>query len=216
MRLVVGSLQNAYTSGMNLTFATRSVPIRSYPRKRAPSIRVGPLAAILMIGVVTMLAACVPAPAPPINSLAFEKRPPLPGRPGYLETIDYVFAGVHRVSPLAGFIVSKSGDLCFQGVVVPGPPPEYIPNDFWCINPFDVGRVEAIENDISYINQVRLWCRQGAPQCAYKTGYLNILDNDWVANSITTETVPFLRQRDAIEYLIYLMGGNIEQDWAAQ
>jgi hypothetical protein len=173
-------------------------------------------AAILFVGIVTLLGACVPPPAPPINSLAFERRPPLPGRPGYLETIKYIFDGVHYISPLAGFIVSNSGDLCFQGVVEPGNPPEYIPQNFWCISPFDVGRVEAVENNISYINQVRLWCRLGAPQCAYKVGYPNMLDNLWVANSVTAETVPFLRQRDAIEYLIYLMGGNVQRGLASQ
>jgi hypothetical protein len=163
-----------------------------------------------------MLDACVPPPAQPVNSLAFQKRPPLPGQPGYLATIDYIFNGVHYVSPLAGFIVSNTGDLCFQEVVVPGPPPIYLPSNFWCINPYDVARVEAIDNNISYINQARLWCRLSAPQCAYKVAYPNIGDNLWFANSITVETVPALQQRDAIEYLVYLMGGNVQQDLAAQ
>jgi hypothetical protein len=165
-------------------------------------------ATIAGLGMTAILAACVPPPAPPVNSLAFERRPPLPGRPGYLETIKYIFDGVHYVSPTAGFLVSNTGDLCFQGVVVPGPPPVYVPDNFWCMNPLAVDRVEALENDITSVNQVRLWCRLGAPQCAYKVGYTNILSNYWVANSITTQTVPFLRQRDAIEYLVYLMGGN--------
>jgi len=84
------------------------------------------------------------------------------------------------------------------------------------MSPFAVGRVEAIENNISYINQVRLWCRLAVPQCAHQIGYPNMLENTRIANSITTETVPFIRQRDAIEYLVYLMGGNIEHAQAVQ
>jgi hypothetical protein len=165
-----------------------------------------------------MLAACVPPPPEPLNALAFEKRPPLPGHPGYLETIKFIDNGVRYIAPTRGFFVSNIGDLCFKGVLVPGITPEYIPDNFWCISPFNVTRVEAIENDISYINQVRLWCQLAAPQCAYKVGYPNMLDNLWDANSITAETVPFLRQRDAIAYLIYLMGGEaeVERHLAAQ
>ena len=151
-----------------------------------------------------------------INSPAYAKRPPLPGRPGYLETIKFIFDGVHYISPTSGFLVSETGDLCFQGTIVPNNPPEYIPNNFWCISPFEVSRVEALENDVTYINQIRLWCRLEAPQCVYKTGYPNMLDDQWVANSITTETVPVLRQREAIEYLVYLMGGDVEHEQAMQ
>jgi hypothetical protein len=172
--------------------------------------------AILTLTTAIMLASCVPPPAEPVNSLAFEKRPPLPGRPGYLETINYILDGMHYVLPTAGFLVSNIGDLCFQEVILPGPPPIYIPANFWCINPYDVDRVEAVENNISYINQIRLWCRLSAPQCAYRIGYPNMMDNLWVANSITAETVPAFKQRDAIEYLVYLMGGNTQQDLAAQ
>lgn len=173
-------------------------------------------AIVLTIGAYLIVGACVPPPREPLNSLAFEKRPPLPGQPGYLETIRFIFDGVHYGSPTAGFLVSNKGDLCFQGVIVPGPPPEYVPEDFWCISPYDVSRVEAVENDITAINRVRLWCRLGAPQCAYKIGYPNMLDDLWFSASITTETMPFLQQRDAIEYLVYLMGGNVERRQAQQ
>ncbi len=169
---------------------------------------------IWIAAVATLIAACVPAPAPPINSLAFEKRPPLPGQPGYLETIKYIHDGINYISPTGGFLVSNTGDLCFQGAIVPGITPEYIPDNFWCISPFNVSRVEAIENDISYINLVRLWCRLATPQCAYKIGYPNMLDNSWVANSITAATVPFIKQREAIEYLVYLMGGELHPQQA--
>ncbi len=172
--------------------------------------------ALAMLGVLVMLTACVPPPTPPVNSPAFQKRPPLAGQPGYLETIKYIDNGVHYISPTAGFLVSAAGDMCFQGVVVPGVTPEYIASNFWCMSPFAVGRVDAVENNISYINQVRLWCRLASPQCAHKIGYPNMLDNQWIANSITAETVPFQRQREAIEYLVYLMGGTVQRDQALQ
>jgi hypothetical protein len=174
------------------------------------------IAVALTVGMAMTLPACVTRLPQPINSLAFEKRPPLPGQPGYLETIKYIYDGMHYVAPTAGFLVSNIGDLCFQDVLEWSYPPEAIPNNFWCINPLNISRVEAIENDISYINQIRLWCRLKAAQCAYKVGYPNLLDNLLVANSITVETVPFLRQRDAVEYLVYLMGGNAQRDLASQ
>jgi len=172
----------------------------------------------VIIGIVASLAACVPppTPTPPINSLAFQKRPPLPGQPGYLETIKYIGDGLHYILPNSDFYVSVAGDLCFRGVITPEITPEYIAANFWCMSPFAVGRVDAIENNISYINQVRLWCRLAVPQCAYKIGYPNMLEYTWIANSITAETVPFIRQRDAIEYLVYLMGGNVEHNQAVQ
>lgn len=173
-------------------------------------------AAALTIGLLAVLSACVPPPTPPINSLAFEKRPPLPGQPGYLETIKYIDNGLHYISPTAGFYVSAVGNLCFQGAITPGVLPVYLANNYWCMSPFAVSRVEAIENDISYINQVRLWCRLAAPQCAYEIGYPTVLDTTRIANSITTETVPFLRQRDALEYLVYLMGGDVGRQQALQ
>jgi hypothetical protein len=174
------------------------------------------MAVLLIIGISTLVAACVPAPTPPINSPAFQRRPPLPGQPEYLATIKYIDDGLRYISPQAGFYVSVAGDLCFRGAITPGATPVYVPSNYWCISPFAVSRVEAIENNISYINQVRLWCGLAAPQCAHKIGYPNMLDNSWIANSITTETVPFLRQREAIEYLVYLMGGNLRRDQATR
>ena len=174
------------------------------------------IVASLTIGILITASACVPAPTPPINSLAFQKRPALPGRPGYLETIKYIGDGMHYILPNSDFYVSVAGDLCFRGTITPGVMPVYVALNFWCISPFAVGRVDAVENNISYINQVRLWCRLATPQCAYELGYPNMTQNTTIANSITTETVPFVRQRDAIEYLVYLMGGNLEHDQAVQ
>jgi hypothetical protein len=166
--------------------------------------------------VAATLSACIGVELP-INSPTFERRPPLPGRPDYLQTIGFIDSGVHYISPAAKFFVSGSGDMCFwDAAIVPGFTPVYIPPNYWCISPFNVSRVEAIENGVTYIDRVRLWCRLGAPQCAYKVGYPNIPDYRWIANSITTETVPFQRQREAIAYLVYLMGGNLEHPQALQ
>ena len=173
-------------------------------------------AGILAIAVLMLLAACAPPPAPPVNSLAFQRRAPLPGQPGYLETIKFIDDGVHYISPPANFFVSNTGDMCFLGALTPGETPQYFPPSYWCMSPFAVSRVEAIDNNISYINQVRVWCAHANPQCAYKTGYPNMLDNRWVANSITAETVPVEREREALEYLVYLMGGSVGRDQALQ
>ena len=173
------------------------------------------IALVLTIGVAVMLLAGCVQIGVPVNSVAFEKRPPLPGQPTYLETIAYINDGMHYVSPGASFFVSNLGAMCFLGAIVSGPVPVYIPPDYWCINPLSVSRVEAVENNISYINQVRLWCRLSVPQCAEKVAHPNVPDYPWAANSITVETVPFLRQRDAIEYLVYLMGGGVERSLAS-
>jgi hypothetical protein len=172
------------------------------------------IAGILTFGMAMLLVGCVQI-AEPVNSLAFEKRPPLPGQPGYLATIAYIDNGLRYVRPSAGFFVSNLGAMCFFGAIVPGPPPEYIPPSYWCINPLSVGRVEAINNNISYINQIQLWCRLAVPQCAENAGYPTVPHQQWIANSITVETVPFLRQRDAVEYLVYLMGGDVEHNLAS-
>ena len=75
--------------------------------------------------------------------------------------------------------------------------------------PTAVNNVEALEDDINYVNTVRLWCVLAAPQCARRTGFPNFLDETpWIGNSIATQTRPSRDQRNAIEYLIYLMGGN--------
>jgi hypothetical protein len=161
------------------------------------------------------LTACVGYEAP-INSSAFEKRPPLPGRPDYQQTIGFIDSGMRYLSPASGFFVSGGGDMCFWGALVPEYTPVYIPTNYWCMSPFSVGRVEAIENDVTYLDQVRLWCRLGAPQCAYKVSYPMLPDYRWIANSITAEIVPFQQQRDAIAYLVYLMGGNLETPQALQ
>ncbi|HTV46359.1 MAG TPA: hypothetical protein VMF05_13695 [Stellaceae bacterium] len=106
-----------------------------------------------------------------------------------------------------GFFISSAGEMCFLGSVIPGVTLELAPRNYWCMSPLDVGSVDALENDMSYVNQVRLWCRQSSPQCAHKIAYPDQFDNSRVANSIAAETYPFRREQAAIVYLVYLMGG---------
>ena len=147
-----------------------------------------------------------------INSPAFAVRPPLPGQPGYLETIRYIDDGVKYIDPFAEFFVSFDGQLCFRGLV--NRQQVYFENyqNYWCMYPTAVNNVEALENNVSYVNNVRLWCVVEAPQCARRTGIPNFLDDSsWIGNSITAQTRPFREQRNAIQYLIYLMGGNARE-----
>ncbi len=173
------------------------------------------IAGFAITGILAVLTACVPPLPAPINSPVFARRAPLPGQPGYLATIKYVDDGLRYIMPNAGFLISADGELCFLGSIVPGIPLELLPQHYWCMSPFDVSTVDALENDTSYVNRVRLWCRHSSPQCARKIAYPNQFDDMTVANSITAETIPFRRERDAIEYLVYLMGGNIGPDEAA-
>jgi hypothetical protein len=149
-----------------------------------------------------------------INSPAYARRPPLPGRPGYLDTIRYIDSGVKYIDAYAEFFISYDGQMCFRGLV--NRQQAYFENyqNYWCMYPTAVNNVEALEDDINYVNTVRLWCVLEAPQCARRIGFTNFLDDSvldnsgWIGNSISAQTRPFREQRDAIEYLIYLMGGN--------
>ena len=144
-----------------------------------------------------------------INSPAYARRPPLPGRPGYLDTIRYIDSGVKYIDPFAEFFISYDGQMCFRGLV--NRQQAYFENyqNYWCMYPTAVNNVEALEDDITYVNTVRLWCVLAAPQCARRVGFANFLDETPpIGNSIAAQTRPSREQRDAIEYLIYLMGGN--------
>src|SRR5438067_13261998 len=52
-----------------------------------------------------------------ITSPAYAARPPLPGRPGYLETIRYIDDGVKYIDPYAEFFISYDGQMSFRGLV---------------------------------------------------------------------------------------------------
>jgi len=147
-----------------------------------------------------------------INSPSFAVRPPPPGQPSYLDTIRYIDDGVKYIDPFAEFFVSFDGQLCFRGLV--NRQQAYFENyqNYWCMYPTAVNNVEGLENNVSYVNNVRLWCVLEAPQCARRIGIPNFLDDSvWIGNSITAQTRPFREQRNAIQYLIYLMGGNVRE-----
>ncbi len=147
-----------------------------------------------------------------INSVAFATRAPPPGSPGYLETIRYIDNGVKYIDQYAEFFVSFDGEICFRGLVNRQLALFENYQNYWCISPTAVNNVEALENNVSYVNSVRLWCTLEAPQCARRFGVLNFLDETApIGNSIIAQTVPFRQQRDALQYLIYLMGGNVRQ-----
>ena len=183
--------------------------------------------AIGVIGAAVALAGCSPEPplyvgpqyayfsladnAAAINSTVYAVRPPLPGRPGYLETIRYIDDGVKHIDPYAEFFISFDGQMCFRGLVNRQQAEfEYYQN-YWCMYPTNVNNVDALENDVSYVNQVRLWCKHAAPQCAREYGFRNFLDESSpLGNSISAQTVAYKQERGAIEYLIYLMGGSVE------
>jgi hypothetical protein len=155
-----------------------------------------------------LVSACAPVAPPPIDSPEFVRRAPQRGQPGYLETIRFIADGLHYVSASASFFVSPTGEMCFQGLPNSELNPYVVPGVSWCISPLAVGSVDAVKNGITYVNGVRLWCRHSAPQCVHKIGLPNLLDQAWIANSITADTVPFRQQRQAIKHLIYLMGGD--------
>src|SRR5215831_7687446 len=158
---------------------------------------------ILMFAVVVLAVACSPEPpqyfGPPqaaslfpippeplfsrvssaaINSDAFAKRQPLPGQRGYLETIRYIDSGVKYIDPFAEFFISFDGQMCFRGLV--NRQAAFFENyqNYWCMYPTAVNNVEALENNLSYVNNVRLWCVLEAPQCARRIGiFPNFLDD---------------------------------------
>jgi hypothetical protein len=145
-----------------------------------------------------------------INSPAFAVRPPPPGRPGYLETIRYIDSGMKYIDGFAEFFISFDGQICFRGLVNRQLTLFENYQNYWCMHPTAVSNVDALEDNVSLVNTVRLWCALEAPQCARRFGFGNFLDDSgWWGNAITAQTRPFREQRDAIAYLVYLMGGNV-------
>ena len=156
-------------------------------------------------------APAVVAEAPPvINSVAFAVRPPRPGRLDYLQTIRFIDDGMKYIDPASGFFISPAGEMCFRSrpLVPPSIYAEYYKD--WCIFPQTVDRVEAVVDDITNVNQARVWCRHAAPQCAHQVGFHHALDHSpQIDNTIVMQTVSYRRERDAVENLVYLMGGGI-------
>ena len=151
-----------------------------------------------------------------INSDAYAKRPPLPGQRGYLETIRYIDDGMKYIDPYAEFFISYDGRMCFRGLVNRQMLEFENYQSYWCIYPDSINNVEELENNITSVNSVRVWCVLEAPQCARRIGFWNFLDESpWIRNSISAQTRPSKEQRAAIEHLVYLMGGNVRSDQAS-
>ena len=156
-----------------------------------------------------ILAAACSAPLP-TNSLAFEKRASLSGQPGYLETIKYIDDGMKYIDPSSEFFISFDGEMCFRGLVNRQLATFETYENYWCIDPLAVNNVDTVQNNISYVNEVRLWCAHAAPQCARRVGYTNFLDTSpGLANNIVVQITPDQPERAALEHLVYLMGGNV-------
>jgi hypothetical protein len=135
----------------------------------------------------------------PINSLAFARRDPLPGQPSYLQTVKYIDDGLRYIDPWSQFFISPAGEMCFR--TRPYYPTIYYNNYYriWCIYPQSVDRVEAGTGFT--FHEVRLWCMHAYPQCAHSF--------DEIADSISAPTIDYRQERDTLETLIYLMGGNV-------
>ncbi|MGH7036990.1 MAG: hypothetical protein ACREE1_02470 [Stellaceae bacterium] len=143
-------------------------------------------------------------PPPPVDSPVFAVRAPPPGRPGYLATIGYIDNGLKYVDAQAAFFVSYYGRMCFVGVLNVRRTTFERRQFPWCVAPSALADIEVVENDITYVPQLRLWCRHAAPQCFQEAGRF-----DRRADSISVEIVPAQGEKDAVAYLIYLMGGRL-------
>jgi hypothetical protein len=159
-----------------------------------------------------LLAAACSAEPLAINSPAFEKRTPLPGQMGYLETIKYIDDGMKYIDPSSEFFVSYTGDMCFRGLVNYQLVTFEFYTNYWCINPQAVNSIDQLQDNITTVNVVRLWCAHAAPQCARRLGDPSFLDtSSSIANSISVQITPNQPERAALEHLVYLMGGNVRQ-----
>jgi hypothetical protein len=160
---------------------------------------VGKLARVAALAV--SLAACM-APTEPqyANNPAFAQRAPPPGRPDYLETIKYIDDGMRYVDPAAAFFVSPDGRMCFRGVLTAERNSlDNLYKSDWCLPPTSVKRVDSLRT-----GQVSLYCKHADPQCIREIGF-------WYreVNTISLRIVPSDQEKVAVEYLIYLMGGNL-------
>ena len=133
-------------------------------------------------------------PPPPINSLAFAVRAPLPGRPGYLATIKFVDDGVRYIDPLSHFYISGAGEMCFH--TPPSYPKVYTDAFYkdWCIHPYVVDRVSVIDFS-SGAHGVEMWCMRAYPACAHA------LQTGEVANRVFAESIDYRQERAALRWV---------------
>jgi hypothetical protein len=135
----------------------------------------------------------------PINSPAFAVRATLPGQPGYLETVNYIDTGMRYIDPESRFFISAAGEMCFR--TRPRYPTIYYDIYYrnWCVYPQSVERVEAGVGLTA--NEVRLWCMHVYPECVHTFNE--------IASSVSAPTIDYRQEREALENLIYLMGGIV-------
>jgi len=146
----------------------------------------------------------------PFNSVAFAVRRPPPGRLSYLQAIRFIDDGMKYFDRESGFFVSPFGEICFR--VYPNTPRVIYDSHYsnWCMYPQHVGRVEAMPNKITNINEVRLWCARPFPQCARRIEDPQPFGSPaWVSNSVSAASLDYREQRAALQDLIYLMGGTL-------
>ena len=155
----------------------------------------------LLIGL--LLPACAPAP-PPVAL------PPL--SPDVARTVRYIDDGLKYVDPVNAFFVAPLAAMCFRGVSVAGAVYPIDRWNFWCIDAHMVASVDALANDISYVPQVRLWCKHAYPYCARRIGgrVYAAFGTGNLANSITVQVVPAMPEKAAIEHLVRLLGGRLD------
>jgi hypothetical protein len=146
-------------------------------------------------------------PPEAVDAPGFERRAPLAGQPGYAETIRFINDGVQYLEPRGAFVVSPQGDLCFRGAAEVTFVRLANYKSFWCMAPVAVAAVEALDDDVTHVPSVRLWCRHDAPYCAYRVKRLARFGAYGRADTITVQTIPYRREKAAIEHLVWLMGG---------
>jgi hypothetical protein len=143
---------------------------------------------------------------PPINSGVFAARPPAAGMLNYLQSIKFIDDSIRYKDPYGQFFVSSVGEMCFR--IWPNSPSSIYEAhySYWCVYPQFVGRVESSPS----VNAVVLWCKHAYPQCIYRDAPFSPLDySNPIANSLVVQTVTYWQTRNALEHLIYLMGGDL-------
>jgi hypothetical protein len=173
--------------------------------RSARSARLEALAALALL----LCQGCIQGyPPEAVDAPGFERRAPLAGQPGYLETIRFINDGVRYLEPRAAFAVSPEGDLCFRGAQEVSFVRLANYKSFWCMAPTAVAAVEALDDDVTHVPSVRLWCRHDAPYCAWRVKRLARFGAYGRADAIMVQIVPYRREKAAIEHLVYLMGGS--------
>jgi hypothetical protein len=166
--------------------------------------------------VALFLPAC--SPQPPPHAVQLAALPPQPGNSppppsrDFAQTVQYIDAGVKYIDPINAFFVVPRGGMCFRGVAVAD---ERYPIDqwnVWCIDAHMVASVDALANDVSYVPQVRLWCKHANPYCAQRIGepQFPLFGSVGFADSITVSVVPAKKEKAAIEHLVRLLGGRLD------